>query len=168
MDPRRCPYKPFVNRICRASPLTSLLLLLGTSVRKGCSLLGKAWAQEWLIPWMELAVWLLSSSLSAIEIPAWGCIPPMGKAQAVAEEFMVSFNASHNGLKAWCQWLAFLCPERAPLFQAGRDALSPHVSQSPRFSVPTFPHVWTDDVTDYIWIFVRKNVTSTEFMLMNL
>ena len=31
-----------------------------------------------------------------------------------------------------------------------RDALSPHVSQSPRFSVPTFPHVWTDDVTDYI------------------
>ena len=51
---------------------------------------------------------------------------------------------------------------------AERDALSPHVSQSPRFSVPTFPHVWTDDVTDYIWIFVRKNVTSTEFMLMNL
>jgi hypothetical protein len=49
---------------------------------------------------MELVVWLLSSSLSAIAIPAWGCIPPMGKAQAVAEEFMVSFNAPHNGLKA--------------------------------------------------------------------
>ena len=35
-------------------------------------------------------------------------------------------------------------------FFSERDALSPHVSQSPRFSVPTFPHVWTDGVTDYI------------------
>lgn len=143
MDPRRCPYKPFVNRICRASPLTSLLLLPGTSVSKGCSLLGKAWAQEWSTSVNWSHGWSLLYGFSPA---AWGqsqfqhgdAFLQWGRPKLLLKNSWSPSMHHTMALRPDASGLPFFAQKGLPFFkQKGTLSvptfLSPHVSQFPRF-----------------------------------